>query len=422
MRSSSPPNGQLIAHGNPNEKPRVARGDNLDDQPLVRLVHGQRDAGPASLEYANDSGVQMLGVAAPLEPLGWTVMVEQPRSEAYAVADQLTRQLVLHHRPRAARHGQRRLLLRPIVHPPDLRAHARHPRGRRRPARRARHDHLEGRVQAARRRLQQHGRQARRAHRGRPKERAAGDVRPHGRRPRPRPLAPGPEHRQQLQAHRARLRRPRVPPDVHAHDRSRNRHAEARARRPAQRRAARRRSSASRSTSTARSPTSSSRCAASPTNRASRSSRSSPPSRSSSRATSFALGRVYRNLITNAIQATQAGGRVTIATSRDRRQGGGERHRHRLGHPGRAARRDLRRLRHDEEARPRPRAWPSPSASSNSSAARSPSRASSAKARRSRCGFRWRSARRRGGRQPDKHTEEADMISAKARQDRRNRD
>jgi signal transduction histidine kinase len=32
----------------------------------------------------------------------------------------------------------------------------------------------------------------------------------------------------------------------------------------------------------------------------------------------FALGRVYRNLITNAIQATQAGGRVTITTGRNR--------------------------------------------------------------------------------------------------------
>ena len=87
-------NGQLIAHGNSNEKPRVARGDNLATQPLVRLVHGQRNAAPASLEYANDAGVQMLGVAAPLELLGWTVMVEQPRSEAYAVADVLTRQLM----------------------------------------------------------------------------------------------------------------------------------------------------------------------------------------------------------------------------------------------------------------------------------------------------------------------------------------
>jgi len=84
-------NGQLIAHGNPNEKARVARSDNLKDEPLVRLVHGQRDAGPVSLEYTNDSGFHMLGVAAPLAPLDWTVIVEQPRSEAYAVADQLTR-------------------------------------------------------------------------------------------------------------------------------------------------------------------------------------------------------------------------------------------------------------------------------------------------------------------------------------------
>jgi signal transduction histidine kinase len=30
----------------------------------------------------------------------------------------------------------------------------------------------------------------------------------------------------------------------------------------------------------------------------------------------FALGRVYRNLVTNAIQATQPGGRVTVTTSR----------------------------------------------------------------------------------------------------------
>ena len=57
-------------------------------------MHGQRNAGPASLEYANEAGVQMLGVAAPLELLNWTVMVEQPRSEAYAVADVLTRQLM----------------------------------------------------------------------------------------------------------------------------------------------------------------------------------------------------------------------------------------------------------------------------------------------------------------------------------------
>ena len=88
------PGGELIAHGNPDQKPRIARGDNLKDEPLVRLVRGQRDNAPASLEFATDKGIEMLGVAAPLAPLGWTVMVEQPRSEAYAVADQLTQQLV----------------------------------------------------------------------------------------------------------------------------------------------------------------------------------------------------------------------------------------------------------------------------------------------------------------------------------------
>jgi signal transduction histidine kinase len=88
------PNGQLIAHGNPNEKARVARGDNLSSHPLVQLISSRNDRAPVSLEF-DSSGVQVLGVAAPLAPLGWTVMVEQPRSEAYAVADQLTRQLVL---------------------------------------------------------------------------------------------------------------------------------------------------------------------------------------------------------------------------------------------------------------------------------------------------------------------------------------
>ena len=59
-------NGQLIAHGNANEKPRVARGDNLATQPLVQLVHGQRNAGAGLARVLQRSGIQMLGVAAPL--------------------------------------------------------------------------------------------------------------------------------------------------------------------------------------------------------------------------------------------------------------------------------------------------------------------------------------------------------------------
>ena len=89
------PDGRLIAHGNPNEKPRVARQDNLRGLPILQKMRDQRDGAPVSLEYANTDNVQMLGVAAPLAPLGWTVIVEQPRSEAYAVADQLTWQLAM---------------------------------------------------------------------------------------------------------------------------------------------------------------------------------------------------------------------------------------------------------------------------------------------------------------------------------------
>jgi len=85
--------GQLIAHGNPNEKPRVARQDNLKDHPLVQLIHSTGDKGPVSLEFTA-AGQQILGVAAPLDALGWTVIVEQPRSEAFKVADQLQRQLI----------------------------------------------------------------------------------------------------------------------------------------------------------------------------------------------------------------------------------------------------------------------------------------------------------------------------------------
>ena len=78
----------------PNEKPRVARRDNLKDHPLVRLIHSHGDKEAVSEEITED-GRQVLGVAAPLDTLGWTVIVEQPRSEAFQVADQLQRQLIL---------------------------------------------------------------------------------------------------------------------------------------------------------------------------------------------------------------------------------------------------------------------------------------------------------------------------------------
>ena len=69
----------------------------------------------------------------------------------------------------------------------------------------------------------------------------------------------------------------------------------------------------------------------------------------------FALGRVYRNLVVNAIQATAPGGLVVAAI-----EGHGDRvqirdRRHRLRHPAGSAAGGLRGLRHDQAARPRPR-------------------------------------------------------------------
>ena len=68
----------------------------------------------------------------------------------------------------------------------------------------------------------------------------------------------------------------------------------------------------------------------------------------------FALGRVYRNLVLNAIQATAPGGLITVPTESARpRVGAG--HRHGMRHSGRPADRDLRRLRHHQAPGPRPR-------------------------------------------------------------------
>jgi signal transduction histidine kinase len=89
--------GQLLAHGHPDEKPRVARGDNLLSHPLLQAL-GHRpsaDQPPAlvaSAEYDSPRG-RMLGAAARVPALDWTVIVEQPQSEAFAIASRLQNQL-----------------------------------------------------------------------------------------------------------------------------------------------------------------------------------------------------------------------------------------------------------------------------------------------------------------------------------------
>jgi signal transduction histidine kinase len=84
--------GQLIAHGDPDEKSRVARGDKMQSHPLITALKGSKEDRTASAEYEASRG-PVLGVAATLPELGWTVIVEQPQSEAFAIPIRLQRQL-----------------------------------------------------------------------------------------------------------------------------------------------------------------------------------------------------------------------------------------------------------------------------------------------------------------------------------------
>jgi len=86
--------GELVAHGDPDRKALVALATNMNDHPLMAALRAAGGNGPVSVEYADD-GQRKLGVAARMPPLGWTMLVEQPISEADANANVLQRQLVV---------------------------------------------------------------------------------------------------------------------------------------------------------------------------------------------------------------------------------------------------------------------------------------------------------------------------------------
>ncbi len=99
--------GLLIAHGDPNQKTRIAGAENLSGHELVAAVASMRDHVDAVeissplpdeelfIEYVDEAGRQMLAVAAPIATPEWTVIVEQPASEAFGLANQLETQLVV---------------------------------------------------------------------------------------------------------------------------------------------------------------------------------------------------------------------------------------------------------------------------------------------------------------------------------------
>jgi signal transduction histidine kinase len=85
------PDGTLVAHGDPDKKALVAQAANFSGHPLIASPEGEEPW----REFEDESGVQLLAVGARIEPLGWTLIVEQPTSEAYANARRLQQQLVV---------------------------------------------------------------------------------------------------------------------------------------------------------------------------------------------------------------------------------------------------------------------------------------------------------------------------------------
>jgi signal transduction histidine kinase len=88
--------GRLIAHGNPDEKRRIASEEDSTSNPALRFVAQVRKdpSSPFFSEYASGPAGQMLGVAASPQWPPWTVVVEQPISEAYEATHRLERQLL----------------------------------------------------------------------------------------------------------------------------------------------------------------------------------------------------------------------------------------------------------------------------------------------------------------------------------------
>ena len=86
--------GQLLAHGDPDQKSRVARGDKMTTHPLFSAISREKGNRSASAEYSSPRG-SVLGVAATIPSLGWTLIVEQPQAEAFAIPFALQKQLVI---------------------------------------------------------------------------------------------------------------------------------------------------------------------------------------------------------------------------------------------------------------------------------------------------------------------------------------
>lgn len=87
--------GKLVAHGNPDDKGLIASGASAapDELKLAEAVR-QTDAPPAMWKKFSNGRDQLLAVAAPVANPKWTVIVEQPTDDAFQVATSIMWQLL----------------------------------------------------------------------------------------------------------------------------------------------------------------------------------------------------------------------------------------------------------------------------------------------------------------------------------------
>jgi signal transduction histidine kinase len=88
--------GRLIAHGNPDEKRHIADVEQSRARAELKFATDFRGGGDPFQEYVDENGRTMMAVAAAIsEPLpSWTVVVEQPKLEALSTARSIEGQLL----------------------------------------------------------------------------------------------------------------------------------------------------------------------------------------------------------------------------------------------------------------------------------------------------------------------------------------
>ena len=84
--------GRLLAHGDPDSKPLVAQNETLNNHPVLSALRNSTGETAISEQYVA-SGEEVLGVGVPLARLGWTVIIEQPTREAFTISASLQRLL-----------------------------------------------------------------------------------------------------------------------------------------------------------------------------------------------------------------------------------------------------------------------------------------------------------------------------------------